>query len=103
MTKHIGMPKHKRPNDNLYGAGEDSEKHAKPDAVLAAANTRAHAKAAEHPPPSSLPTHLSLSPMSHVQSQPFLAPVPYAQLHPMHASMMHFPVSPTYGFQYPSF
>jgi hypothetical protein len=52
-AKHIGIPKHKRPIDDPYGAGEHSGKRAKPDAVSAAANTRARAakeKAAERPP-----------------------------------------------------
>ncbi len=43
MAEHIGIPKRKRPNDDPYGAGEDSGKHAKPDAVSAAANARARA------------------------------------------------------------
>ena len=34
----IGVPKRKRPNNDPYGAGEDSGKRAKPDAVSAAAN-----------------------------------------------------------------
>ena len=57
-AEHIGMLKRKRPMDDPYGAGEDSGKHTKPNAVSAAANARArmaeeHAslKAAECPPP----------------------------------------------------
>jgi hypothetical protein len=99
-AEHIGVPKRKRTNDDPYGAGEQSGKRAKPDAVSTAANARARA-AAERPPPASLPTRLPPS------------PAPYAQTHPipMHAPAMyspvHFPVppvpysQPTY-FQYPS-
>src|SRR6266576_2386425 len=99
-AEHIGVPKHKHPCDNPYGAGEQSGKRAKPDAVSAASNARAHAKGkAAEPPPASLPTRLSPS------------PAPYAQTLPMHApamySPMQFPVppvpysQPTYAFQYP--
>ena len=102
-AEHIGMPKRKCPTDDSYGAGEESGKRAKPDAVSAAANTWARAaqekKVAECPPPTSLPTHLSPS------------PAPYAQMHPMHTPGMysprHFPVppvlysQPTYALQYP--
>jgi hypothetical protein len=111
-AEHIGVPKRKRTNDDPYGAGEDSGKRAKPDAVSAAANARARAaeerkalKAADPPPlecpppPASLPTRLPPGPAS------------YAQLHPMHApavySPAHFPLpsvpysQPTYAFQYP--
>ena len=108
-AEHIGVPKRKRPTDDPYGAGEQSGKRAKPDAISSAANARARAaeerkqaKASEPPlraPPASLPTHLSPS------------AAPYAQVHPMHApamySHMHFPVppvpysQPTYTFQYP--
>jgi hypothetical protein len=38
-AEHIGIPKRKRPIDDPYGAGEHSGKRAKPNAVLAAANT----------------------------------------------------------------
>ena len=55
--------------DNLYGAVEDSGKHTKPNAISAAANAQAHMaeehaslKAAECPPPSSLPVRLPLPP-----------------------------------------
>jgi hypothetical protein len=38
-AQHIGEPNHKHPADNdPYGAGEQSGKHAKPDARSAAAN-----------------------------------------------------------------
>ena len=40
---HIGVPKHKRSNDDPYGAGKDSEKHAKPNAVSPTANAQVHA------------------------------------------------------------
>ena len=42
-AEHIGMPKCKRPVGDPYGAGKESGKRAKPDAVSAAANTQAHA------------------------------------------------------------
>ena len=42
-AEHTGMPKRKRPADDPYGAGKESGKRARPDAVSAAANTRAHA------------------------------------------------------------
>jgi hypothetical protein len=113
-AEHIGVPKRKRPNEDPYGAGEDSGKRAKPDAVSAAANARARTKATECPPPASLPTRLSPHPASYAQPQPSPAlasyaqpqpspaPAPYAQPHPIHAPMMHFPIPPTYGFQYPT-
>jgi hypothetical protein len=99
-AEHIGAPKHKRPNDDPYGAGEESGKRAKPDAVSAAANTRARAKA-ERPPPASLPTRLpSPSPASHTTLHPSPVPGPahFAQSQP---HPMHFPIPPTYSFQYP--
>src|SRR6266700_7040397 len=74
MAEDIGVPKHKRPCDDPYGAGEQSRKCAKPNAVSAAANARARAKGkAAEPPPALLPTRLSPS------------PVPYTQMLPMHA------------------
>jgi hypothetical protein len=95
-AEHIGVPKCKHTNNDPYGAGEQSGKCAKPDAVSTAANSRVRA-AAECPPPASLLMRLPPS------------PAPYAQTHPipMHAPTMylpvHFPVPPvlTY-FQYPS-
>jgi hypothetical protein len=103
---HIGVPKRKRPNDDPYGAGEDSGKRAKPDAVSPTANARARAakeralvKAPEcPPPPASLPTHLSPHPAAYALPQPMHAPAVYSQT--------HFPVppvpysQPTYAFQY---
>src|SRR6266576_7107700 len=72
-AEHIGVPKRKRPCDDPYGAGEQSGKRAKPDAVSAAANARARAKGkAAEPPPALLPARLSPS------------PAPYAQTLPMH-------------------
>ena len=72
-AEHIGVPKRKRTNDDPYGAGEDSGKRAKPDAVLAAANAQARAaeewkalKAAD-PPPLECPPLLHRSP--HVYPQ----------------------------------
>jgi hypothetical protein len=87
IVEHIGVPKRKRTNDDPYGAGEQSGKRTKPDAVSTAANARAQA-AAERPLLASLPTRLPPS------------PAPYAQTHPipMHAPAMyspvHFPVPP---------
>jgi hypothetical protein len=44
MAQHIGMPNHKcAANNDLYGAGEQSGKHAKPNARSATANARARA------------------------------------------------------------
>jgi hypothetical protein len=85
-AEHIGDPKGKCGNDDPYGAGEESEKCTKPNAVSAAANDRVHAKAAEHPPPASLPTHMpspSPEPHSPHTQLPSTAPGPasYAQLH----------------------
>ena len=121
MAEHIGVPKHKRPNEDSYGAGEDAGKRTKPDAILAAANAQAHTKAAECPPPALLPTCLSpspasytqpqpssspasyaqpqpsLAPASSVQPQPSLTSAPYAQSHPIHPPMMHFPIPPEFS------
>ena len=100
-AEHIGVPKRKRTTDDPYGAGEQSGKRAKPDAVSAAANDRSRAaeerraKAAERPPPASLPPRMSPGPASHTQTHPMPAMYP----------PMHFPVvpysQPTYTFQYP--
>src|SRR6266852_3581108 len=119
-AEHISVPKRKRPNDDPYGAGEDSGKRAKPDAVSAAANARARAaeerkafakaEAAEcPPPPASLPTHLSPHPAYPTHPA---HPTAYVLPHPMHMpamySLAHFPVpqlpysQPTYMFHYPS-
>jgi hypothetical protein len=92
-AEHIGAPKRKHTSDDPYGAGESSGKRAKSDAVSAAANARARAakeKAAERPPPASLPARLSPS------------PAPYAQMHPVHApSLMQYPVPvPTAPYPY---
>src|SRR5580658_5651450 len=40
-SQHIGEPNHKQANDDPYRAGEQSGKHAKPNAHSAVANTRA--------------------------------------------------------------
>lgn len=102
-AEHIGVPKRKRGNDDPYGAGEESGKRAKPDAVSAAANDRARAKAAERPPPASLPTRSPPSPAPHGPHAQLPSPAPgpayYAR---PHAPTMHFPIPPTYAFQYPS-
>jgi hypothetical protein len=101
-AEHISIPKHKRGNNNPYGAGKESGKRAKSDAVSAAANDQAHAKAAEHPPPASLPTW-SPSPAPHGPHTQLPSPAPgptyYAWLH---TPTMHFPIPLTYVFQYPS-
>lgn len=107
-AEHIGVPKRKHTADDPYGAGENSGKRAKPDAVSAAANARARAAAenraaakaaAEHPPPASLPTRLSPGPTPYAQMH---APVMYPPVHPP----VHFPVPPvSYSqptFQYPA-
>src|SRR5229473_6465304 len=65
-AQHIGEPNRKRTaNDNLYGAGEQLGKQAKPNARSAAANTQARAAAEEWgafkaEPPASLPLPKSL-------------------------------------------
>jgi hypothetical protein len=118
-AEHIGVPKRKRPNDDPYGAGEDSGKRAKPDAVSAAANARARAaeeralKAAECPaPPASLPTRLSPRPAAYALPQPMHAPAMYSQAHfpppvpysqPTYSSFQYqYPTSQPYPSPYPS-
>ena len=96
MAEHISVPKHKRPMDDPYGAGEDSGKCTKPDAVLAAANAWAHMaeeraslKAAECPP-SSLPAHLPPSPSPACLPPPPASYVPMTSMHMlMSTNSMH--------------
>ena len=38
MADHIGVPKHKCPNNDPYRAGKDFKKHAKPNVVSPTAN-----------------------------------------------------------------
>src|SRR6266566_1132868 len=99
-AEHIGVSKRKHPCDDPYGAGEQSGKRAKPDAVSAAANARARAKGkAAEPPPASLPARLPPSPTPYVQTLPMHAPVMYS---PMQFPVPPVPYSqPTYAFQYP--
>ncbi len=78
-AEHIGVPKRKRPCDDPYGAGEQSRKHAKPDAVSAAANARAPAMYSPMqfpvpPVPYSQPTYAFQYP--HSQPAHSLYPVP---------------------------
>jgi hypothetical protein len=40
-AEHINIPNHKHTNDDPYGAGKQSGKRAKPDAVSTVANARA--------------------------------------------------------------
>ena len=90
IMEHIGMPKHKCPNKNPYGAGKGSGKHAKPDAILAATNARAHTKAAKCSPLALLPicsySHPPVLHSTHSHSHSLL-------LHPMcncsHPSLQH--------------
>ena len=111
-VEHIGVPKRKRTNDDPYGAGEDSGKRAKPDAVSAAANARARAaterKAAaerlppECPPaegpPASLPTRLPPGPASFAPPHPMHTPAVYPHFLP-HSQPA--PYSQPYAFHYP--
>src|SRR6267154_3242077 len=86
IGEHIGILKQKCITDDPYRAGEQSRKRAKLNAVLAAANTRAHAakeKAAECPLLASLPACLPLS------------PAPYPQMHmPAIYPLVHIPTPP---------
>ena len=66
-AQHINEHNHKcTTSDDLYGAGEQSGKHAKPDACSAAANVWAHTQVAEEwatkaePPSVSFPLPASL-------------------------------------------
>ena len=104
-AQHIGEPNRKRlTDDDPYGAGEQSGKHAKPDACSADANTRARKAAewgvlkAEPPPPLHLPASQPLPAPRHLA--PMLPPPasqPFRAVPPMHAPPMYSP----YPFQPP--
>src|SRR6266566_5007333 len=117
-AEHIGEPNHKHPaNNNLYGAKEQSGKHAKPNARSAAANARAHAAAERAvpraepppmlPPPILLPPPVSLPlpaplPASHSPHiyNPYFFHPPLSQ--PVYSQYSHSqgsaPYHPTYPF-----
>ena len=101
MAQHIGEPNHKRTtNNDLYGAGEQSSKCAKPDACSANANARAR-KAVEW---EALKAELPLPPVS--QPLPMLLPLPpmlsLPASQPFHMMpTMHAPTIYSHPFQPP--
>ena len=120
IAEHIGMPKRKQPTDDPYEAGEDSRKRAKPNAVLAAANTWAcmaeeHAslKAAECPPsslsaclpPPPSPTCLSPPPASYMLMTSMHTLMSTNSMHAMHTPPVYwqppYPASQPVSSLYP--